>query len=91
MTAKNHNMKKESVKLDEIIKSLFAVSNEVLIQLMNSLFHEDYDSQAIDITIGNNERLEEVRSRTKTLYNPAVAKKREIEIEKLKGEECENK
>lgn len=38
MIDKNHKIKKESVKLDEIIKSLFAVSNEVLIKLMKTFF-----------------------------------------------------
>ena len=45
----------ERVKLDEILKSLFAVSKKVLITMMNSLFNENFDVKMTDITFENNE------------------------------------
>lgn len=43
------------VKLDEVLKSLFNVSKKVLMGMMNSLFHEDYDIDSTEITFANNE------------------------------------
>ncbi|SMB82640.1 conserved hypothetical protein (putative transposase or invertase) [Desulfonispora thiosulfatigenes DSM 11270] len=43
------------VKLDEILKSLFGVSKKVLIQMMNSLFKENFDVNMTDVTFENNE------------------------------------
>lgn len=43
------------VKLDEVLKSLFNVSKKVLIEMMNSLFHENYDIDSTEITFQNNE------------------------------------
>lgn len=43
------------VKLDEVLKSLFNVSKKVLIEMMNSLFHENYDIDSTEITFENNE------------------------------------
>ena len=43
------------VKLDEVLKSLFNVSKKVLIGMMNSLFHEDYDIDSTEVTFENNE------------------------------------
>ncbi|MBU3102306.1 hypothetical protein KPL44_24005 [Clostridium sp. DSM 17811] len=45
----------QRVKLDEILKSLFAVSKKVLITMMNSLFKEDFDVEMTEITFENNE------------------------------------
>ena len=45
----------ERVKLDQILKSLFNVSRKVLIEMMNSLFKEDYDLVNTEITFENNE------------------------------------
>ena len=43
------------VKLDEVLKSLFNVSKKVLVEMMNSLFHEDYDIDNTEVTFENNE------------------------------------
>ena len=45
----------ERVKLDQILKSLFNVSRKVLIEMMNSLFKENYDLENTEITFENNE------------------------------------
>ena len=45
----------QRVKLDEILKSLFAVSKKVLIIMMNSLFKEDFDEKMVEITFENSE------------------------------------
>ena len=45
----------QRVKLDEILKSLFAVSKKVLITMMNSLFKENFDDKMTEITFENNE------------------------------------
>ncbi|WHH57509.1 hypothetical protein [Petroclostridium sp. X23] len=45
----------QRVKLDEILKSLFAVSKKVLVTMMNSLFHEDFDVDTTEVTFENNE------------------------------------
>ena len=45
----------ERVKLDEILKSLFAISKKVLITMMNSLFKEDFDVKMVEITYENSE------------------------------------
>ena len=47
--------REERVKLDQILKSLFNVSRKVLIEMMNSLFKEDYDLENTEITFENNE------------------------------------
>ncbi len=51
--------KKESVKMDQILKSLFSVSKGVLIKLMNGLFHESFKEEETEISIGNNEFVSE--------------------------------
>ena len=43
------------IKLDEILKSLFTVSNKVLINMLNSLFKENYAAEAIEVSFGSNE------------------------------------
>ena len=47
--------KEQQVKLDEILKSLFAVSKKVLITMMNSLFKENFDAEMTEVTFENNE------------------------------------
>ena len=49
------NGNEQRVKLDEILKSLFAVSKKVLITMMNSLFKEDFDVEMTEISFENNE------------------------------------
>ena len=41
----------EKVKLDEILKSLFVVSKKVLITMMSSLFHENFDAELTEVTL----------------------------------------
>ncbi|KLU59918.1 hypothetical protein CEB3_c40520 [Peptococcaceae bacterium CEB3] len=45
----------ERVKLDEILKSLFTVSGKVLINMLNSLFKENYAIEATEVSFGSNE------------------------------------
>lgn len=47
--------KKLRVKLDQIMKNLFSVSSPVLIDMLNSLFEEDYDPENTEIVLTNNE------------------------------------
>ena len=51
--------KKESVKLDQILKYLFNTSNKVLVNLLNGLFDENFSEDEVNITISNNEFIEE--------------------------------
>ena len=53
MTPKNESS--ERVKLDEILKSLFNVSNKVLITMMNSLFQETFDIETTEVSFASNE------------------------------------
>lgn len=45
----------ERVKLDEILKSLFTVSRKVLINMLNSLFKENYAAEATEVSFTSNE------------------------------------
>ena len=45
----------ERVKLDEILKSLFTVSSRVLINMLNSLFKENYAAEATEVSFASNE------------------------------------
>lgn len=45
----------ERVKLDEILKSLFTVSSKVLINMLNSLFKENYATESTEVSFGSNE------------------------------------
>lgn len=45
----------DRIKLDEILKSLFTVSNKVLINMLNSLFKENYATEATEVSFGSNE------------------------------------
>ena len=47
--------KKEAVKLDEVLKSLFSTSKKVLINLLNGIFDENFHEDEVGITIANNE------------------------------------
>ena len=49
------NNDENRVQLDEVLKSLFNVSKKVLVEMMNSLFHEDYDIDNTEVTFENNE------------------------------------
>ena len=51
----NSGDSKDRVNLDEILKSLFNVSKKVLIDMMNSLFDEDYEVAQTEISFENNE------------------------------------
>ena len=53
------NDKKESVKLDQVLKFLFNTSNKVLVNLLNGLFEESFDENEVNITVSNNEYIEE--------------------------------
>lgn len=50
---------KEKVKLDEILKFLFSTSNKVLINLLNAIFDEDFKEDEVDLTVSNNEFIED--------------------------------
>lgn len=45
----------ERVKLDEILKSLFSVSGKVLINMLNSLFKENYAVETTAVSFASNE------------------------------------
>jgi hypothetical protein len=45
----------ENVKMDEILKQLFQVSNNVLVVMLNSLFGKDIDPEKTEVEISNNE------------------------------------
>lgn len=45
----------QTIRLDEILKSLFNVSKKVLIQMLNSLFKETHDLVTTAITFENGE------------------------------------
>lgn len=50
---------KEKVKLDEILKFLFSTSNKVLINLLNAIFDEDFKENEVELTVSNNEFIED--------------------------------
>ena len=45
----NKQERRESVRLDETVKLLFEVSKELLVKTLNSLFHENYDVDRVEI------------------------------------------
>ncbi|MGL5354815.1 MAG: PD-(D/E)XK nuclease family transposase [Clostridium sp.] len=53
---------KEQVKLDEILKFLFSTSKKVLIKLLNGIFDEKFNEDEVDLTVTNNEFIEETLS-----------------------------
>ena len=50
---------KEKVKLDEILKYLFSTSNKVLVKLLNAIFEEDFKEYEVNLTVSNNEFIED--------------------------------
>ncbi len=52
-------MEKEKVKLDEVLKFLFSTSNKVLVKLLNGIFDENFDSEEVELTVSNNEFVED--------------------------------
>ena len=53
------NKTKEKVKLDEILKYLFSTSNKVLVKLLNAIFEEDFKENEVNLTVSNNEFIED--------------------------------
>ena len=49
------NTRKDSIKMDEILKSLFSSSKKVLIKLLNEIFDENFQEDEVEITLANNE------------------------------------
>lgn len=43
------------LQLDEIMKSLFVVSKNVLLEMMNTLFHENFNQEETEISFESNE------------------------------------
>ncbi|HWQ41946.1 MAG TPA: hypothetical protein VN456_07910, partial [Desulfosporosinus sp.] len=52
----------ERVKLDEILKSLFTVSSKVLINMLNSLFKENYAEEATEVSFSSNEFVDDAHN-----------------------------
>ncbi|WP_300855233.1 Rpn family recombination-promoting nuclease/putative transposase, partial [uncultured Clostridium sp.] len=52
-------MEKEKVKLDEVLKFLFSTSNKVLVKLLNGIFDEKFDVDEVELTVSNNEFVED--------------------------------
>ncbi|MPM71408.1 hypothetical protein SDC9_118373 [bioreactor metagenome] len=50
---------KEKVKLDEVLKFLFSTSNKVLIKLLSGVFEEEIDEDKVELTVTNNEFVED--------------------------------
>lgn len=48
-----------SIKLDEILKSLFSVSARVLINMLNSLFEEDFPAETTQVSLTSNEFIDD--------------------------------
>ena len=52
-------MEKEKVKLDEVLKFLFSISNKVLVKLLNGIFNENFSVDEVELTVSNNEFVED--------------------------------
>ena len=52
-------LEKEKVKLDEVLKFLFSTSNKVLVKLLNGIFNEDFNVDEVELTVSNNEFIED--------------------------------
>jgi len=52
-------LEKEKVKLDEVLKFLFSTSNKVLVKLLNGIFDEKFDVDEVELTVSNNEFVED--------------------------------
>ncbi|MGL4876141.1 MAG: DUF4351 domain-containing protein [Clostridium sp.] len=51
--------KKESIKLDEVLKYLFSTSNKVLVKLLNGLFDENFEENEVNVSVSGNEFIED--------------------------------
>ena len=70
----------ERVKLDEILKSLFTVSSKVLINMLNSLFKENYAAEATEVSFASNEFVDDAYNILRgDLFNAIRWKKSKIE------------
>jgi len=47
--------KSNKIKLDQIVKSLFTVSSKVLVNMMNSLFKENFDAEVTQVSFSKDE------------------------------------
>ncbi|WP_298126327.1 hypothetical protein [uncultured Clostridium sp.] len=47
------------MKLDEVLKVLFSTSNKVLVKLLNGIFDEKFDVDEVELTVSNNEFVED--------------------------------
>ncbi|WP_304576472.1 hypothetical protein [uncultured Clostridium sp.] len=47
------------MKLDEVLKFLFSTSNKVLVKLLNGIFDEKFDVDEVELTVSNNEFVED--------------------------------
>jgi hypothetical protein len=45
----------EKVKLDEVLKFLFSTSKKVLVNLLNGIFGESFNSDEVNLSVSNNE------------------------------------
>jgi hypothetical protein len=45
----------EKVKLDEVLKFLFSTSKKVLVNLLNGIFEENFNSDEVQLSVSNNE------------------------------------
>jgi len=45
----------EKVKLDEVLKFLFSTSKKVLVNLLNGIFEESFNSDEVNLSVSNNE------------------------------------
>ncbi|MBW6411564.1 hypothetical protein [Clostridium weizhouense] len=45
----------EKVKLDEVLKFLFSTSKKVLVNLLNGIFKENFDTDEVELSVSNNE------------------------------------
>ena len=53
---------KEKVKLDEVLKYLFSTSTKVLLKLLNGVFNENFNEDEVNLTVSNNEFIEDTLS-----------------------------
>ena len=52
-------MEKERVKLDEVLKFLFSTSNKALVNLLNGIFEEKFEPDEVEVSVSNNEFIED--------------------------------
>jgi len=51
----SRDVKREKIKLDQMMKVLFKLSKKVMVNLLNALFDEDYDYKKVSIEYSNTE------------------------------------